>query len=536
MSLLFPAAFMLLVVACGGSSQIADTPTAEAEVVAKVDLEPSPTKEPPKPEPTNPPAPTEVAPSATPTPLPTATSTPVPPAPTAIATPVPTSTAMPIPTNTPTATSTQIPSTATPTPTPSQMGLLGTPPSPSIFSLSTTYDAFANDLQSAFKSAVDVEFNAAHEKAGISVAVYTDGTLWTYATGRADESVELTADTPILIGSTSKTFLSALILTQLESGLYKITDSLGTVLSNHPDFPSFAPDKINPEVTIQEMLTMSSGLPDFNENRQGLSEIFKKPLWKPSDNINLAQSQFVVPGTFKYNDTNLVLLGLIAEFYAGQDLADLYRQTFLDPLGITAIILPEEGIPWHPDIFSDQGDQLTVPSIAMPYGDLSSWSSGFGNIVQAAPFEFGYYIVGQGRIRWACCGIVSTPENMARWAYELYSPNGSAISESAQVHLLNSFSDKRVPDWGDKDIYGYFVAKRTFQLPSSRVVTAYGHPGGGGGYSSFMRYSPELDLSISILANSELKFRGACRGEKPFDCIASAIFAAYSNILQPTAQ
>ena len=217
-------------------------------------------------------------------------------------------------------------------------------------------------------------------------------------------------------------------------------------------------------------------------------------------------------------------------------IAALYRHTFLDPLGITGIILPEEGIPWHPDIFSDQGDQLTVPSIAMPYGDLSSWSSGFGNIVQAAPFEFGYYIVGQGRIRWACCGIVSTPENMARWAYELYSPNGSAISESAQVHLLNSFSNKRVPDWGDKDIYGYFVAKRTFQLPSSRVVTAYGHPGGGGGYSSFMRYSPELDLSISILANSELKFRGACRGEKPFDCIASAIFAAYSNILQPTAQ
>ena len=140
--------------------------------------------------------------TATPTPVPTPTAIPTPtPAPT----PVPTSTAMPIPTNTPTATSTQIPSTATPTPTPSQMGLLGTPPSPSIFSLSTTYDAFANDLQSAFKSAVDVEFNAAHEKAGISVAVYTDGTLWTYATGRADESVELTADTPILIGSTSKT-------------------------------------------------------------------------------------------------------------------------------------------------------------------------------------------------------------------------------------------------------------------------------------------------------------------------------------------
>ena len=48
-SLLLTAAFMLLLVACGGGTQIADTPSPEAAVVAKVEVEPTPTKEPPKP-------------------------------------------------------------------------------------------------------------------------------------------------------------------------------------------------------------------------------------------------------------------------------------------------------------------------------------------------------------------------------------------------------------------------------------------------------------------------------------------------------
>ena len=118
---------------------------------------------------------------------------------------------------------------------------------------------------------------------------------------------------------------------------------------------------------------------------------------------------------------------------------------------------------------------------------------------------------------------------MARWAYELYRPDGVAISESVRNQLLDSFSAARIPDWAvTGESYGYFVSKRTFQLSDSTTITAYGHPGGGGGYASVMYYSPELDLAISILANSEMRFRGACGPEKPMNCIASEILSAYS--------
>ena len=410
------------------------------------------------------------------------------------------------------------------------------PPTPTTFTTSTNYDTFPDTLRSAFKAVVDLEFGAAPEKAGISIAVYANNALWTYATGQADETIAMTTETPLFISSTSKTFLSALILTQIESGHYNSADSLGTVLSDHPDFSSFPTDKINSEVTIEEMLTMSSGLPNFNDNRQELGKTFSKPSWKPSDLINLVQSKFIEPGSFDYNDTNVVLLGLISELYGNKGLANLYRQTFYEPLGITAVTLPEEGLPWHPKIFNDRGDNFTVPKIAMPYGIYRNPSGGvsdFGNMVQSAPWEFGYYVAGQGRIRYACCGIVSTPENMARWTYELYSAKGSAISESARATLLDSVSDERIPPWNGPrkpaEEYGYFIAKKMFQLPSGREITAYGHRGGGGGYSAWMHYSPELDMSISILANSDLKSTGTCKVENVGNCIALSILDSYAN-------
>ena len=311
-------------------------------------------------------------------------------------------------------------------------------------------------------------------------------------------------------------------------------------MSNHPNYQSFDPNKINPQVTIQELLTMSSGLPDYSDNREGVGETFSKPEWKPSDKINLVESQFVEPGSFEYNDTNPALLGLVAEHHSGQTLAELYRQTFFDPLSIQAITLPEDGIPWHNNIFSDKAEHFTVPDIAFPYGDLTKWSSGFGNIIQAAPFEFGYYIVGQGRIRWACCEIISTSESIARWTYELYGSKGSAISEPARTDLMNSFSADRIPPWNRPSTipeeYGYFVSKKIFLLSDEQEITAYGHRGGGGGYSSWMYYSPELDLSIAILTNFDEKagpagMESSCKFENSGSCISSLIFETYSAFL-----
>ena len=378
----------------------------------------------------------------------------------------------------------------------------------------TIHASFNDHLKSEFTKAVEREFNAAPERAGISVAVYTKGKLWVYSQGIADPTTQMTINTPILIGSTSKTLVSALILMQIEQGLYNINSSLESVLSGHSDFATFDKNIINPKVTIKELLSMRSGLPNYNNNRKGLRELFKSSSWKPSHNIQLNNSPYVKPGVFDYNDTNLALLGLIAEYHGGNDLYSLYKQTFFKKLNLTLVPLTSRIIRTNP---------------AMPYDNLYPWGVGFGSVIEAAPFSFEHWIKGQSKIRWACCWMVSTPANLSRWGYELYSNKGDAIPISVRNKLLNSLKGNSVTFQRSRQKYGYFVTKRVFTLPSSRKITAYGHPGGGGGYSALLRYSPELDLAIAILVNSPFKFQGFCKKYDPRTCIAEAIFAAYSR-------
>ena len=108
---------------CGGGSQIVEAPSPEAKVVPEVRLEPSPTKEPYKPEPTNSPAPKSNSPEAKSTAIVTAKTTEPLPTPTKIPSTV-TPTNSPAPkSNSPEAKSTAIVTTKTtePSPTPTKI-------------------------------------------------------------------------------------------------------------------------------------------------------------------------------------------------------------------------------------------------------------------------------------------------------------------------------------------------------------------------------------------------------------------------------
>jgi len=120
---------------------------------------------------------------------------------------------------------------------------------------------------------------------------------------------------------------------------------------------------------------------------------------------------------------------------------------------------------------------------------------------------------------------VSTADNMARWAYELYSSQGSALSASARSQLLNSGSVEPVLFANKTHHYGYHVAIYSLDLIDGIALDIYGHIGGSG--KSVMYYSPDLDLSVAILANSAIdRVRGVCGNSMPF-CMLRSIYEAY---------
>ena len=393
----------------------------------------------------------------------------------------------------------------TPQGTEQSIGLIDPAPD---FTPQTVYVAFPADMQSKFEQSVDQAFNSATDKAGISVGVYQGGRLWSYAMGTASESVPMRAETPMLIRSVSKTFIAALILSQVEDGLYKLSDTISSVLSDHPDYGEIDTDFINPDVTVSQLLSMTAGLADYGENKgSDYSAVLASAAWKPADLPRLVSSPHTSPGEYAYSNTNTALLGMIAEHQGGLPLNRLLKQEFFDPLGISAALLPQDGTP---------------ADTARPHGDREQWGGvGFGDISESSSGWRQDWFLQTNRTTWIGGGIVTTAGNLAHWGYELFSEGGSAIAPKVRETLLDSFVGESVRIGGTLQQYGFHVTKSTLELEDGSNLVMYGHPGSGGGFTALLLYSPQLDLSITVLANSHSDVR---RGGPENTALSAATF------------
>jgi D-alanyl-D-alanine carboxypeptidase len=397
-----------------------------------------------------------------------------------------------------------------------------TPTSMVDFESTSVYKPFSAELETQFRDAIDDRFYEYTEKAGISAAVYKNGYLWKYANGDASSSAPMTVGTPTLIRSSSKSFIAGLVLKQIDDGLYSLSDTLDKILSDNDVYKTLDKSVINPMVTIEELLNMTSGIQekkeygDDEEYNDAFNALQINQNWEPVDSLQLATVKFKTPGQYEYSNTNTLLLGVIAEHAGGQNLNKLYKTELFDPFDVVALLLPRDDAP---------------TSTSRPHGE--GWSgTGFGDILASSYLQDEWYLA-TGRTTWNAAGIITTPENMARWAYELFSAEGSVLSSKARATLLESFTGPLIQIGAADQQYGYHSTKREISL-SNMTIFAYGHPGSGGGYTSEFYYSPELDLSLSIQLNSHTnaRTREAAQGaatHSDLNEIAWQIFDAYAT-------
>lgn len=156
---------------------------------------------------------------------------------------------------------------------------------------------------------------------------------WTAARGfanRADERPNA-VDTRFGIASGSKLFTAVAICQLVEEGKLKFTDQLSELLPQ--DFPYF-------DVTIHQLLTHTSGIPDYFDERamNDLEELWKQyPMYlmqTASDFTPLFQDQPMMfkPGErFHYNNAGFVALGLVIEQVTGKEFANVIEERIFDP-------------------------------------------------------------------------------------------------------------------------------------------------------------------------------------------------------------
>ena len=127
------------------------------------------------------------------------------------------------------------------------------------------------------------------------------------------------------IGSITKTFTAAIILRMKDEGRLSLTDKLTKYI---PDYPE------GNEITIENLLTHTSGIPDYLASKDYAKENFIEPI-EMDTLISFFKTQKRLFGSgekFSYTNSGYILLASIIEKITGRKYEQIVRELIFDPL------------------------------------------------------------------------------------------------------------------------------------------------------------------------------------------------------------
>ena len=293
---------------------------------------------------------------------------------------------------------------------------------------------------------------------GVAVSVRWGDSAWArgFGIGDVEGSAPVTEDTRFAIGSTSKQFTAAAIMSLVEEGRLALEDPLAEVF---PELPtSYHP------ITVRQLLIHESGVQrDFKAGHslQG-PELLDALAEAPLD---------FEPGTgWNYSNTGFVLLGMIVERVTGQSLHEFLEARVFEPLGMDSTVyrVPESG----------------------PIDRAVGYEGGTG---QLTPLRFLPSRFGAG-------SIVSTARDMATW--ERAFTGDRVVSRASRMRMwldLTPDPASSLQDGAGRPFttgLGWWVVE-----DGDRIMVAHG--GSVDGYLSTLDYYPSEDLAVVVMLNNE---------------------------------
>jgi D-alanyl-D-alanine carboxypeptidase len=300
---------------------------------------------------------------------------------------------------------------------------------------------------------------AAKHIPGLSLAIVRDSKvdkLAAYGLANVELSVAASPQTVFQIQSITKTFTSAAILMLMEQGKLALDDPIGKYLDGAPDTWK--------SITLRNLLSHTSGIKDFiNEPTASLrldvteDQVLKATAPRP---LNFQPGE-----KYAYSNTNYHLLAMVIRKITGKSFGDYLKERIFTPLGMTNTRIVS---------LSD-----IIPNRAAGY----FWED--------RKLHNGTYIA-QSILGYGGGGIVSTAEDMAKWAIAL---DGETLLKKSTFEL--AWTPMKLND-GSNSVYG--LGWGIGAVNGHRTV---GHSGAHatGFTSAIIRYRDD-NLSIIVLTNS----------------------------------
>ncbi|MEO5912565.1 MAG: serine hydrolase [Pelobium sp.] len=257
------------------------------------------------------------------------------------------------------------------------------------------------------------------------------------------------------IGSLSKTF-TAMLIAQLEAeGKLNYNDSIHQFLPAYP----------NGQVTIAQLLSHQSGIPNYLANETYVSKILTHEY-----TIEELVSQFCSdsltfkPGSkFQYSNSNFVILSLIAEQIKGKAFKELLSTYIFRPLGMSDTYFGET---------KDSSNLVTAYYYGKPEPHYPVQNAG-----------------GSG-------GITSTTIDLWKWSKALETGQLLSLEKIEQLYQPQA----AYTDWDAYYGYGWMIDRYMFS--TSKKHSIHYHPGTDFGFYSMFVKQPDAGITIILLNNT----------------------------------
>jgi CubicO group peptidase (beta-lactamase class C family) len=289
-----------------------------------------------------------------------------------------------------------------------------------------------------------------------SILVAKNGTIvYEKYVGNKDNQTKesITAETPLQIASTSKTFTAVAILRLIQEGKLQLNDSLNVFF---PGFPY-------PGITVKMLLNHRSGLPNYMYYLEP-NAWDRKVFLTNGDVLNTLMTlrppkAFNPNSRFQYCNTNYVLLALIVEKLSGMPFPVYMKTNLFEPLEMnnTFVFTMNDSMRITPSY--NAGGGLWLPDYTDgPYGDKN---------------------------------VYSTPRDLLKWDQALYT--NSLVNKSLLDSAYTPYSNERPSQ------HNYGLGWRLLILPNGKKMV-YHHGRWHGFNSAFARLIDEK-ATIIILGN-----------------------------------
>ena len=305
---------------------------------------------------------------------------------------------------------------------------------------------------------------------GVVVGIFVPGKdkiiIASGMSNREDQTV-LDGNDQFRIASITKTFIAAEVLKLAAQGQIHLDDPLSLYL---PD------TSYGDVVTIRHLLSHRSGYFDpIHDDPNFIPDLAEHMdrQWTWADMLKLAfqHDLFFVPGgSYRYANTNYMLLGLVIENITGKPLGEALASDLMIPLGLdhTLYTMPETDTSRTnlvPGYITHPLTGETIVSTSIPYGTIVSASADT---------------------------MISNAADLLKWSHALYGKDALVLEPAFQEEMLT---------FDVMSSYGLGVFQ--FDTP---IGKSFGHGGDTAGYLSLMEYIPDQDLSIVILTNADAPY------------------------------